>query len=173
MPKPTSNVTPPSVTPSTEAPVAVPATVSIVARYNYGGTAPDNAVPLVLVPHGGRAPDGTLVNEDTVLWEETKLLPTARDSKKNGTKGVGSELFFPIQRVTIMGHSFVAYGVAGSRTREAAKKQLASFGLEAGGLAQMSDADFEAEAARIAQEEAEKVLARLRAKREALGLLRK
>lgn len=164
MSKPTSNV-PSSVTPSTEAPVPVPTTVALLVRYNYGGTAQNNAVPALLVPHGGRSPDGSTVTENTALYPEGKTLPSAKEAGKGA--------YFPVQRVTVNGASYVMFVPAGSRTYEAAQKALESLGLEAGGLASLSHEEFEKEAARIAKEEAEKVLARLRAKREALGLLRK
>lgn len=138
-------------------------TFSVLARYNYGGTAKHNAVPLVMVPHGAKSPNGEIVSDETALWPSTRELPSAKEA--------GKDKYFPVQRLAVGDTQFVAYVPGGSRTYEAAEKALGNLGFDA--LSAMTDEEFEKEAARIAAEEAQRALAALRAKRAAGFLTRK
>lgn len=127
--------------------------IGFVARYCFGGTAQKQGVPVVIVPYGQKAPDGSIASADTLI--------AAYDTSLGG-KPDGSEGWIAVERLA---GAAVVYVVKGGRTEKAAGKAISSFMGDA--VARMTDDEylrFEEEQIRL---EAERARAALRARRQA------
>lgn len=128
--------------------------IAFSARYCFGGSADKQAVPVVLVPYGHKAPDGTVAGADTLIATRGESL---------GGKPNGSEGWIAIERLTAGDAGLIVYAVRGGRTEKAAEKAIASYLGDA--VARMTDAEFEAFAEAEAQREMQKAKEALLARR--------
>jgi hypothetical protein len=125
--------------------------VGFVARYCFGGTAQKQGVPIVIVPYGQKAPDGSIASAETLIAPYDSAL---------GGKPDGSEGWIAIERLA---GAAIVYVVKGGRTEKAAGKAIASFMGDA--VARMSDEEYLAFEEEQMRAEMERARAALRARR--------